>query len=119
MKGRQLLTKLCVKNAIDIREFTIQMPEDSDFIANVIAAARNYNDEQLEVKSSTRASSVREATLPCMDCDAKRHCCSKLPLHPRRGKQHKSMYQTIVEVQQWWPQLFMFAPSRKASICPR
>ncbi|CAE7684343.1 unnamed protein product [Symbiodinium sp. CCMP2592] len=58
MKGMQLLTKLCLKNAMDVRELqvatllTIQMPKDSDFIAHVITATRSYNDEQLKAKSS-------------------------------------------------------------------
>ena len=58
MKGMQLLTNLCLKNAMDVRELqaatllTIQMPKDSDFIANVTAATRSYNDEQLKAKSS-------------------------------------------------------------------
>ncbi|CAE7902409.1 unnamed protein product [Symbiodinium necroappetens] len=61
MKGMQLLTKICLKHAMDVRELqaatllTIQMHKDSDFIANVIAAtrkARNYNDEQFKAKFS-------------------------------------------------------------------
>ena len=58
MKGMQLLTKLCPKNAMGVRDLqaatllTIQMPKDCDFIANVIAATRNYNDEQFKAKSS-------------------------------------------------------------------
>ena len=53
MKGMQLLTKICLKKAATL--LTIQMPKDSDFIANVMAAARkarNYNDEQFKAKSS-------------------------------------------------------------------
>ncbi|OLQ13878.1 hypothetical protein AK812_SmicGene2060 [Symbiodinium microadriaticum] len=64
MKVMQLLTKLYLKNAMDVRDLqaatllTIQMPKDPDFIANVIAANRNYNDGLLKVKSSKNQAPV-------------------------------------------------------------
>ena len=64
MKVMQLLTKLYLKTAMDVRDLqaatllTIQMPKDPDFIANVIAANRNYNDGLLKVKSSKNQAPV-------------------------------------------------------------
>ena len=52
MKGIQILTKLCLKNAMDIRELqaatllTVQLPKENAFVESMIKATRAYNADQ-------------------------------------------------------------------------
>ena len=58
MKGIQVLTKLALKNAMDVRElqaaslFTVQLPKDNAFVVNMLKATKMFNDEQEKAKSS-------------------------------------------------------------------
>ena len=58
MKGIQVLTKLALKNAMDVRELqaaslmTVQLPKDNPMIQGMLTATRAFNDEQEKAKSS-------------------------------------------------------------------
>ena len=52
MQGIQVLTKLALKNAMDVRELqaaslvTIQLPKDNAMVSSMLAATRAFNAEQ-------------------------------------------------------------------------
>ena len=58
MKGIQILTKLCLKNSMDVRELqaaslvTIQLPKDCMLVSNKLQATKAYNVEQDKAKQT-------------------------------------------------------------------
>ena len=58
MHGIQVLTKLALKNAMDVRELqaaslvTVQLPKDNAMVSSMLAATRAFNAEQEKAKSS-------------------------------------------------------------------
>lgn len=58
MQGVQILTKLALKNAMDVRELqaaslvTVQLPKDNVMVNSMLTATRTFNAEQEKAKSS-------------------------------------------------------------------
>ena len=118
MKGIQVLTKLALKNAMDVRELqaaslmTVQLPKDNPMIQVMLTATRAFNDEQEKAKSSNTSPPEGQPHWPYWKN------WTRMPVS-RTRKFSSSMCSKAVGTLLWLHAVCMFVEWRNALTSPR